>query len=767
MKAIAALLVTIACLLAIPATALAAEFTVDSTVDEPDAGGLNGICLSTGLKCTLRAAIEESNSSTGTKDTIKFSGSIFEGLTGDTIALGSSLTVTAPVKIDGKFNGAQCNTSAGVKGPCVELSGPAAGSSLVVENANGVELEGLAITGATGAGAAAINVINGSEEFEARADWLGVKLDGSSGGNNKGIFIDPESNGAVIGGETESARNVIANNSFEGLDIEGADNADVLGNYFGVRPDGVTAAANAKNIEITDTIAFEANGNEVGTTIIGAAAPCDGGCNVISGASSTGIDLQGNGVGQNEEPATGPTTIHGNYLGLSASGTTVVANATYDIYSVAAVDVTIGGPTNGDANFFAGGGTAIYHQDGEGFVAEGNSIGYKPAGGGATSPGLGMFVYFSISASPVEVIGNVIRMEGGIAIEEVFGGAEIASNFIEGAQAGIFTKGEPPVVGNLIEDNVIGESVSNGILIEGNANEVLGNAIYGSGAAGIRIRNSILFPTVNSTENLIGGNAPTDENNIRESGGDAIEIDNAGAVEPSQNEIARNKGEENAGLFIDLIGSLTNGGVQPPPFVTSTQSSASGTGAKAGARIRVFRKETADAGEIESFLAETIADGSGAWKVTYPGQIPTGTIVAATQTSEAGGTSELSIAATTADPSSGGSGGSGGTGGKDDKEKASKGKDDKGKNSGAKAPETTITKGPRGKIHSTTVKFKFSSNEKGAKFECKLDRKPFKACKSPKTYKKLKPGKHVFKVRAVKGKNVDPTPAKRKFKILK
>lgn len=65
------------------------------------------------------------------------------------------------------------------------------------------------------------------------------------------------------------------------------------------------------------------------------------------------------------------------------------------------------------------------------------------------------------------------------------------------------------------------------------------------------------------------------------------------------------------------------------------------------------------------------------------------------------------------------------------------------------------------------MRFKFISSEPGSKFECKLDRQKFKPCKSPKIYKKLKPGKHVFKVRAVKGKNVDPTPAKRKFRVLK
>lgn len=66
------------------------------------------------------------------------------------------------------------------------------------------------------------------------------------------------------------------------------------------------------------------------------------------------------------------------------------------------------------------------------------------------------------------------------------------------------------------------------------------------------------------------------------------------------------------------------------------------------------------------------------------------------------------------------------------------------------------------------MKFKFSSTEAGSAFQCKLDRKPFKPCASPKKYKKLKPGKHVFKVRAIdEAGNADPTPAKRSFKVLK
>ena len=158
-------------------------------------------------------------------------------------------------------------------------------------------------------------------------------------------------------------------------------------------------------------------------------------------------------------------------------------------------------------------------------------------------------------------------------------------------------------------------------------------------------------------------------------------------------------------------------------------------------------------GEIQSFLAETTADGGGAWKVSYP-TIPTGTLVAATQTSVEGGTSELVIATATADPSGGG-------GGADDgKDKGKAGKD-------KTAPQTTIVKGPKARSRKRTAKFKFVSSEAGSTFQCKLDKKKFKPCGSPKKYKRLKPGKHVFQVRAIDAAgNRDKTPATRKFRIL-
>jgi hypothetical protein len=82
-------------------------------------------------------------------------------------------------------------------------------------------------------------------------------------------------------------------------------------------------------------------------------------------------------------------------------------------------------------------------------------------------------------------------------------------------------------------------------------------------------------------------------------------------------------------------------------------------------------------------------------------------------------------------------------------------------------PETTITKAPDRKSKRTKAKFEFESSENGSTFQCALDKDDFAKCKSPQRYKRLEPGKHKFQVRAIDAAaNVDPTPAKFKFKVL-
>jgi glucose/arabinose dehydrogenase len=84
----------------------------------------------------------------------------------------------------------------------------------------------------------------------------------------------------------------------------------------------------------------------------------------------------------------------------------------------------------------------------------------------------------------------------------------------------------------------------------------------------------------------------------------------------------------------------------------------------------------------------------------------------------------------------------------------------------AKAPDTKLGRHPLARTAKTIATFTFSASVSGATFSCKLDGKPTATCRSPKAYKKLKPGKHTFKVWASTGVLTDPTPAKFSWKVL-
>ncbi len=83
------------------------------------------------------------------------------------------------------------------------------------------------------------------------------------------------------------------------------------------------------------------------------------------------------------------------------------------------------------------------------------------------------------------------------------------------------------------------------------------------------------------------------------------------------------------------------------------------------------------------------------------------------------------------------------------------------------APDTRLTGKPKPKSKDRTPTFKFTSTVTPASFECQLDSKPFKACRSPFTAP-VKPGRHGFKVRAVGPTGLkDPSPASFSFKVVK
>jgi hypothetical protein len=83
------------------------------------------------------------------------------------------------------------------------------------------------------------------------------------------------------------------------------------------------------------------------------------------------------------------------------------------------------------------------------------------------------------------------------------------------------------------------------------------------------------------------------------------------------------------------------------------------------------------------------------------------------------------------------------------------------------ALDTRLLAKPPARTRDRTPTFRFDANQPGASFECRLDRRPFKACRSPLTTKPLSYARHAFSVRAVLGSSHDSTPVTVTFKELK
>lgn len=85
-----------------------------------------------------------------------------------------------------------------------------------------------------------------------------------------------------------------------------------------------------------------------------------------------------------------------------------------------------------------------------------------------------------------------------------------------------------------------------------------------------------------------------------------------------------------------------------------------------------------------------------------------------------------------------------------------------------KRPQTRIRRGPGHSIRDRTPTFRFTSSVAGSTYLCKLDGAAFKRCHSPFTAPRLRPGRHVFKVKArVPGGAGDPSAARYGFTLVK
>ena len=81
-------------------------------------------------------------------------------------------------------------------------------------------------------------------------------------------------------------------------------------------------------------------------------------------------------------------------------------------------------------------------------------------------------------------------------------------------------------------------------------------------------------------------------------------------------------------------------------------------------------------------------------------------------------------------------------------------------------PNTKINAAPPRRTTRSTATFAFSSSERGSTFQCRVDLRVWRVCRSPKTYRGLTIGTHIFRVRARDhAGNVDTTPARFTWRV--
>jgi CSLREA domain-containing protein len=386
-------------------------FTVDSTADYGDVTRGDGKCdigtiMLLGERCTLRAAIQEANATSGT-DTINFA--IPAGQEPVITPATQLPTITGPVTINGYSQpGAQPNTRA---------VGTDAVLKIVLSGASAPNAEGLVI-GASNSTVKGLVInrwfygiyIDGLNSTGNRiaGNFIGTDPSGTqSAGNYDGVRLRYGSNNTV-GGTSAAQRNVISGNLFSGVSLGDGDTTAnrVSGNYIGTDASGTKDLGNSEQ-----GVYVHGRNNVVGGTTAGER-------NVISANNHEGVLISGSDATGNK--------VTGNYIGTDASGTNGLGNST-DGVRISAPNNTVGGATAGERNVISANAYQGVRLDGPnatGNKVMGNYIGTDKYGAAALGNSAdGVFVIHS----PNNAIGggtaagrNVISANAGSGVS-VFG----------------------------------------------------------------------------------------------------------------------------------------------------------------------------------------------------------------------------------------------------------------------------------------------------------------------------------------------------------
>ncbi len=480
-------------------------------------------------------------------------------ISGNVIGLGARVN-GQPTPLSNSGSGIQIDSSSGN-----QVGGTTAGAANVIAGNTGNGI-GISDTLSTGS---ADNVVQGN--FIGVTDDLLAAGNGAAGVSLQGV------NSEVIGGSIAAARNVIASNSGNGVELlNSASGNQVLGNWIGYT--GTAVSGNS-----SDGVFVSDSGNN---TIGGITA---GSGNVISGnllngvelradssnpANSAGIGLIGNFIGTNDKgTATTVTTT-------SSSGsavTTILGNGEDGVLVEGVPQLTIGeplaggpGPINLGGNLISGNLANGIQLVGEGaaqITIQANFIGTDVSGTlSLANSSDGIFIVdtpdpsqssTSSSFGPVNVsIGGSVPGTGNLISGNAGNGIEITGR----------GQTDDTIQGNMIGTDLAGTTNLNnggsGVLLEGVSANTVGGTTGTSPDAGLtgvgnlisgNLANGIALATV--ADSL--GSAIPDSNIIQ---GNFVGTDITG-TKPISNGTVATSNATGAGIFLDGATNTTIGGI--------------------------------------------------------------------------------------------------------------------------------------------------------------------------------------------------------------
>jgi hypothetical protein len=421
----------------------------------------------------------------------------------------------------------------------------------------------------------ASNVISGN--------YIGLNLlAGAAIPNLQGGVCIESSASNTIGGDSAGERNVISGNDAQGVIITGATSTgnSVVGNYIGLKRDGLTP--NANNFVAVE-LSSGANGNYIGGSAAGEG-------NVISGNDGNGIEINGENCDGN--------IVLGNFIGTDSTGSIGVGNSSQGIAIYNGADNTIiGGDETGQGNVISDNDNYGITVNGAstGTVIQGNRIGTDATGTADLGNSLG------------------VGLRSGATGNWIGGSSAAAGNLISGSGGDGIRIDGASTTGNVVAWNRIGTDAT-------------GRASIANGQHGVFVWDGADANTIGPS-NIIAFNG---EMGVMISGAETE------GVVVTQNSIHDNVYE---GIYHGMGGNDN----LPPPTVTGTALGSvviSGTSTCAGCTIEVFGNNTDDYYDGERYLGTMTADGDGDWVLTLGGLAYP--YLTATATSPIDGTSQFS-----------------------------------------------------------------------------------------------------------------------------